>query len=159
MVLMIDIDIDLGLLLHDATRMLRRRFDRRVAALGLSSAQWRLLVHTLREGRVRQARLAERLEIEPISVSRLVDRMEQAGWVARQADPTDRRIKVIVPTEQALAACEGIRAMAREVIGEALLGMDRPEREKLGAALSTLATNLANAETAELGCCGSEDMR
>ncbi len=64
--------------------------------MGLSSAQWRLLIHVLKEERVTQARLAERLEIEPISVSRLIDRMEQAGWVMRETDPNDRRVRLIV---------------------------------------------------------------
>src|SRR3989338_3653906 len=90
----------LGLLLHDAARLLRKRFEERAAHFGLSSAQWRLLVHVLRETLVSQARLADRLEIEPISVSRLVDRMEQAGWVTREPDPDDRRVRVIVATDK-----------------------------------------------------------
>ena len=58
-----------GLLLHDAARLLRRRFEARGGEYGLSSAQWRLLVKLVREGRAAQSRLAELLEIEPISVS------------------------------------------------------------------------------------------
>jgi MarR family transcriptional regulator for hemolysin len=82
----------LGFLLHDSARLLRRAFERRAAAYGLSSAQWRLLAHVLRHGSIAQARLADLLEVEAISVSRLIDRMEQAGWVTRLPDPQDRRI-------------------------------------------------------------------
>ena len=67
----------LGILVHDAARALRRSFDARATALGLTTAQWRLLVVLFRLGPVTQARLAERLEVEPISVSRLVDRMAE----------------------------------------------------------------------------------
>ena len=67
----------LGYLLHDASRLLRKRFEERAVGYGLSSAQWRLLARVFKEEGVTQARLAELLEIEPISVSRLIDRMEE----------------------------------------------------------------------------------
>jgi DNA-binding MarR family transcriptional regulator len=135
----------LGYLLHDAARLVRKRFERRAESVGLSSAQWRLLAITLREGRVAQARLSERLEIEPISVSRLVDRMEQAGWVARQADPGDRRVRVIVPTAQALAAHAEIRALLDEVLDEALSGFSDAERIQVVGLLKRLIANLGEA--------------
>lgn len=136
---------NLGLLLHDTTRLLRRRFEARATGLGLSSAQWRLLAITLREGRVTQARLAERLEIEPISVSRLVDRMEQAGWVARTADPDDRRIRLVVPTERALQAHAGIRTMFQAVIAEATQGFSATEQKTVIALLERMSANLSEA--------------
>ena len=92
----------LGFLLTDATRAIRRRFEQRAACLGLSSSQWRLLMQLKRGGPLPQARLAELLEIEPISVSRLVDRMQEAGWVRREPDATDRRVKLVAPTEKAM---------------------------------------------------------
>ena len=69
----------LGFLIHDAARLLRKRFEAKGSAYGLSAAQWRLLVRLVKEEGVAQARLAELLEIEPISVSRLLDRMEEGG--------------------------------------------------------------------------------
>ena len=83
----------LGLLIHDSARLMRRRFDARASAHGLSSAQWRLLVRVAKEPGIAQARIAELLEIEPISVSRLVDRMEDSGWIERRPDPADRRVR------------------------------------------------------------------
>lgn len=141
-------DLDqLGLLLHDGARLIRRRFEQRAASYGLSSAQWRLLVHVLREGGVTQARLAERLEIEPISVSRLVDRMEQAGWVARQPDPGDRRIKVIIATQSTRQLQAEIKAIARSVYAEALAGLAPQARETLLCGLTTLNETLSKALT------------
>ena len=78
----------LGILLHEAARAVRKAFERRVSRHGLSSAQWRMLVAVTKCAEATtQARLADLLEIEPISVSRLVDRMEASGWVERRPDP------------------------------------------------------------------------
>ena len=130
--------------LHDAARLLRKRFEVRMTDLGLSSAQWRLLAITFRDGRVTQARLAERLEIEPISVSRLVNRMETAGWVARVTDPADKRIRMVVPTEKAIGAHDGIRRVLDEVIDEALVGFTPAEGALFRDLLQRLVGNLAD---------------
>ena len=136
----------LGLLLHDATRAVRRRFELRTQDWGLSSAQWRLLVSLKRDGRANQARLAELLEIEPISVSRMVDRMEQTGWVRREPDPADRRARVIVPTDRALKAFETVHGVAGGVYAEALAGLSESEKAALVKALNKIVENLTGAE-------------
>ena len=105
----------LGLLLHDAARALRKRFEQRTEALGLSSAQWRLLLLVCRKPGLPQSRFADALDIEPISVSRLIDRMETGGWVTRQDDPRDRRVRLVLPTDKALDAYAGIKSIADEV--------------------------------------------
>jgi len=137
----------LGLLLHLAGRAVRKRFDARAATLGLSSAQWRLLVYLAREGRATQARLADLLEIEPISVSRLLDRMEQAGWVTRETDLSDRRVRVVVPTAKTLKAYEDISAMANEVYEAALQGLSAQDRDALVAGLNAIVTNLSGPDS------------
>ncbi|WP_102222961.1 MarR family winged helix-turn-helix transcriptional regulator [Acidimangrovimonas sediminis] len=134
----------LGFLLHDASRLLRRRFQQRGEAHGLSSSQWRLLANVVRDGGgSAQARLAEVLEVEPISVSRLVDRMEQAGWVRRSPDPQDRRVRLVHPTEKALSAYAEVKAMAGGVFEEAMAGMDAEERRMLIEGLSRVVANLS----------------
>lgn len=132
-----------GLLLHDAARLLRRRFESRGSEYGLSSAQWRLLVKLVREGRATQARTADLLEIEPISVSRLLDRMEQGGWVERQPDPADRRIRIVLPTGKAIAAFQSVKAVAADVYDEAMAGLAAAERAALVRALSLVVENLS----------------
>lgn len=138
-----------GLLVHDSARLLRARFEAHGRKLGLSSAQWRLLVRLLREGRATQARLAELMEIEPISVSRLVTRMEQAGWVERQTDSHDRRIKLVVPTARTLEAFADIRSVAASVYDEALAGLSDHERRMLISGLTVVLNNLSGAKSAE----------
>ncbi len=134
-----------GLLVHDSARLLRARFESHARELGLSSAQWRLIVRLKREGRATQARLAELMEIEPISVSRLVTRMEQSGWVERQPDPQDRRIRLIVPTEKTQAVLADIRSVASAVYDEALAGLSQAERGALIASLTVVLNNLSGA--------------
>lgn len=145
------IDTDsLGFLMHDATRLLRKRFEERAAEHGLSSAQWRLLVHLVRSGPMPQARLAERLEIEPISVSRLVDRMEQAGWVRREADAADRRARMVVATDRTERTFEAVRAVAGDLYAIALDGIDPDTRAALFAGLRRMVANLSGPE--DKGC-------
>ena len=137
----------LGLLLHTASRAVRKRFEERSSAFGLTSAQWRMLVHVCKaEGGAAQSHFADLLEIEPISVSRLLDRMEALGWVTREADPNDRRVRRVLPTAKALEVRNHIKSIADEVYAEALAGLPPEQLPLLMDALSTIVANLARAE-------------
>ena len=137
----------LGFLIHDSARLLRKRFETRGSAYGLSAAQWRLLVRLVKEEGVAQARLAELLEIEPISVSRLLDRMEEGGWIERRQDAGDRRVRTIFPTDKSRDAFAAIKGVAGEVYDLALAGLTAEERQTLVKGLNTIITNLADSET------------
>jgi DNA-binding MarR family transcriptional regulator len=153
--LMKSTDIEkLGPLLHDATRALHKRFEERAADYGLSSAQWRLMFQVARAGGVTQARIGEKLEIEPISVSRLVDRMEQAGWVTREPDVNDRRVKLVTPTEKTKRIFDDVRGLAHEVFAEALAGLSESETRAVLFALQKIVDNLS--EPAE-NCSAKEE--
>lgn len=142
-----EIESSLGFLLHNASRAIKRRFETRAAEVGLTSAQWRVLVQLLINGALPQARLAEALEIEPISVSRIIDRMEQAGWVTRAADPNDRRIRIITHTEKAQAAFDDARLMADSIYAQAFKGLPLDAQNTLIATLQTIIKNLGQAPT------------
>jgi len=137
----------LGFLLHDAARLMRRRFEARASGFGLSAAQWRLLVRVAKEEGVAQARLAELLEIEPISVSRLIDRMQEGGWIERRADATDRRVRTIYPTAKSRDAYAHVKSLAGEVYEEALAGLSPQARRALVEGLSRVIDNLSDGET------------
>jgi DNA-binding MarR family transcriptional regulator len=137
----------LGFLVHDAARLMRKRFEARASGLGLSAAQWRLMVRVTKEEGVAQARLAELLEIEPISVSRLIDRMEEAGWIERRTDVSDRRVRTIFPTPKARQAYAEVKGLAGEVYEEALGGMSDDERRALIKGLRAIVENLSDEET------------
>lgn len=134
----------LGFLLHDATRLLRKTFEKHAVRYGLSSAQWRLLVRVFKEEGVAQARLAELLEVEPISVSRLVDRMEQAGLIERRSDPSDRRVRTIFLTDKTRPIFGDMRAVADKVFDHALQGLDAEQRRTIINGLKTIILNLSD---------------
>lgn len=141
----------LGFLLHDAARLMRKRFEARASAYGLSAAQWRLLVRLVKDEGVAQARLAELLEIEPISVSRLLDRMEEGGWIERRLDANDRRVRMIFPTAKSREAFAEVKSMAGEVYEEALAGLPAPIRRATIEGLTAIVDNLSDAETSAGG--------
>ena len=137
----------LGFLIHDSARLLRKRFEKKGSAYGLSAAQWRLLVRLVKEEGVAQARLAELLEIEPISVSRLLDRMEEGGWIERRQDAGDRRVRMIFPTDKSRQAFAAIKSVAGDVYDAALAGLTADEKRALVKGLTAIITNLSDGET------------
>jgi len=136
----------LGFLIHDSARLLRKRFEAKGSGYGLSAAQWRLMVRLVKDEGVAQARLAELLEIEPISVSRLLDRMEEGGWIERRQDANDRRVRMIFPTEKSREAFAAIKSVAGEVYDAALDGLSSDEKRVLVKALSAIITNLSDGD-------------
>lgn len=134
----------IGFLLHDASRLLRKRFETRASCYGLSAAQWRLLVRVFKEEGVAQARLAELLEIEPISVSRLIDRMEEGGWIERRTDSSDRRVRTIYLTEKSREIFGEMRGMATQVFDYAMNGLSSEERRITIHGLKTIISNLSD---------------
>ena len=87
-----DFQRDLMFLLHDVARLLRVDADKRARAHGMTRAQWGILIWLERQPGLSQKELAELLEVEPITVARLIDRLETRGMVERRPDPKDRRI-------------------------------------------------------------------
>lgn len=136
----------LGFLIHDVHRLMRKRFEARAGESGLSSAQWRLMVRVAKEEGIAQARLAELLEIEPISVSRLIDRMEEGGWIERRSDAADRRVRTIYPTQKAKDAYAHIKGIAGDVYEQSLAGLSAGDKAALIKGLTTMVANLADGE-------------
>src|SRR3954463_13030008 len=91
----------LGFLISDTARLMRRRFDQKARHLGLTRAQWQVLAHLARNEGINQVGLAELLDVEPITLCRQIDRMEEGGWVVRRPDPGDRRARLLFMTEKA----------------------------------------------------------
>lgn len=133
----------LGLLIHDAARALQKRFEARASSHGLSAAQWRLMAQLVKAEGAPQARLAGMLEIEPISVSRLLDRMEEGGWIERRPDPDDRRVRMVFPTERSRQAFGEIKRIAGDIYRDALAGLPPGDRDALYRGLATMIDNLS----------------
>lgn len=133
----------------ETSRMMRRFYDRRVAALGVTSSQWKMLSRLAREPGLKQVELAERLDIEPITACRIVDRLEEAGLVERQRDPEDRRAWRLVLTGKAEPMVRQLRSLAEEMAGEAFQGFGQDEIEAMRAMLARVRDNVARAEAAQ----------
>ena len=138
----------LGFLVADVARLLRRSMDRRLQALGLTQAQWRAIIHLSRNEGMTQATLAERLEIQPITLTRLLDRMENAGWVQRRTHPADRRAVQLYLTAQSQPILEQLHALGTATLQEATRGIPPRSERQLVATLEQLKQNLTTAETA-----------
>ena len=109
--------------LAETSRVLRRQFDRRAAALGATSAQWRVMFRLGREPGLKQVELAERLDVEPITAGRIVDRLEEAGLVERRPDPIDRRVWRLLLTDKAGPVIDRLTSVAEEILASALNGV------------------------------------
>lgn len=135
-----------GFLVHDVSRLMRRHFNRRVQDLGLTQAQWQILARlTFMEG-ARQSQIADVLEMQPISVARLIDRMEIAGWVERRPDPDDRRAVNLYLTDKVEPILEEMWSRAAEVRALAVSGLSKPDQETLLKILQKMRGNLAAEE-------------
>lgn len=129
-------------LLADASRLVRRDFDRRARKIGLTRAQWQVLSHVYFDEGIRQGVLADRLEIEPITLARLVDRLEKSGLVERRSDSSDRRVRTLHLMPQALPLIKRIRAIALETREVALARIPARERTMLIEILARIRANL-----------------
>jgi MarR family transcriptional regulator, transcriptional regulator for hemolysin len=135
----------LGYLLADASRLLRRRFEQESRDLPMTSAQLQIVARLARNEGISQAALAALLDIEPMTLSRHVDRMEVAGLVIRQPDPGDRRARQLFTTDLGRTLLAPMRERAEVVYDEALTGLGADERAALHAALQLVVENLSEA--------------
>lgn len=136
-------DQSIGFVLNDVARLLRRNFNRCVQELGLTQAQWQALAHIARKEGMKQSELADILEVQPISVARLIDRMETAGWVERRPDPSDRRATNLHLTDKCDPILSKMKKYATEVRGRALVGIPAKEQQILMDKLLLMRRNLA----------------
>lgn len=132
-----------GFLVHDCAQAMRRNFERRARAIGLTRAQWAAIAHLLRNEGCNQSTLADLLDVEPITLARLLDRMETKGWVRRQPDPKDRRARLVFLTEKAKPMLEQLAAFAADTRAVAFAGFSPEEQERLIDQLIRIRNNLS----------------
>ena len=135
---------NLGSMLADTSRLLRRSFDDRARNIGVTRVQWQVLTTLLRHEGVNQGRLAELLDVEPITVCRMVDRLQEAALVERRADPSDRRSWRLFLTLRAHDLLAQLRPLADALIEEALVGIDISDRDRLRDLLDKIRDNLSH---------------
>ena len=137
-----DLTRNFGFILHDVARLLRTTFDRRVKSLGLTRSQGWVLNYLFRNDGMTQSDLADLLQIEKATLGRLLDRLEAKGWVRREADATDRRVRRVFLTEEAEPALKAMRTKAAEVRRDALAGIAAEDADRFVDTLLAMKANL-----------------
>ncbi|HYD98487.1 MAG TPA: MarR family transcriptional regulator [Alphaproteobacteria bacterium] len=134
----------LGFLSADVVRLLRRRFERALdgAGLGLTAAQARTLAYVHVYEGARQAALAERMGIEPMTLVRFLDQLAEAGLVERRPDPADRRANIVVLTPAATPVLAQMQELGAAIRAEATRGMAPEAVEALLDGLRRVRANL-----------------
>ncbi len=110
--------------------------------MGVTRAQWRVLAHLERKPGQRQVELADRLDVEPITLCRIVDRLEEAGLVERRRDPGDRRAWQLYLKAGAEPLLGKLHGMAEELSAEAFAGLSEKDRTMMREALARVRANV-----------------
>jgi len=135
-------NLQFGWLTADTARLFRTVFARRVRELGLTRAQWLALTRVNRRPGVSQSELADMMEIEKAPAGRIVDRLQQKGWIERRAEPSDRRVNRIYLTELGARVHAAIAPLADATVSDALSGLSASEQTRLVALMSKVKAQL-----------------
>src|SRR5262245_5385138 len=133
---------DLAFLLADTARLLRTLADQEARQFGMTRAQWAVLFRLERAEGLKQSELADLLEVQPITLTRLIDRLCDNGLIERRSDPNDRRAKRLFLTLAAKPVMTQLTAVTERMMASVLAGLDRPAREAMVASLATIKNNL-----------------
>lgn len=128
----------------DTARALKRAFDSCGRRHGVTREQWLALLLLSRAEGTNQARLADLLDMEPIGLCRMVDRLEAAGLVRREADPVDRRARRLYLTRAGWAKVDEMRPVAAEFSAAACAGINPAELDRVIAVLAGIRSNVAS---------------
>jgi MarR family transcriptional regulator, transcriptional regulator for hemolysin len=139
-----------GLLVSDVGRLMRKEFDRRVKGIGLSRAQWSVIVQLSRFEGISQATLADLMDVEPISLVPLLDKLQKSGCIERRANPNDRRAYQLYLAENSEPLLEQLRAIADDFRSEMMAGLDDAAQQAAIESLLTVKANLTKKPVEEL---------
>jgi len=139
-----------GWLMHDVQRLIRRNWARSLKAsgLGLSEPQARILANLLRQKEgLTQTQLAGELEMEKAPLGRLLDRMDEGGYIERRPDPNDRRARRVYLSASGAAAIPAMQAVTRQVFADAFVGVPEDKIDAMLDVLGSIKANLSPLET------------
>lgn len=131
--------------LNDVARMLRTYADQKAAQFGITRAQWVVLVRLDRSEGLKQSELAEVLDLQPISLTRLLDKLAECGLIERRADPVDRRAKRLFLTPAARPLLEKLGDLGEDLMATALVGVAPDSVERMIGELGIVKENLRQA--------------
>lgn len=138
----IDPNSSIGILLYEVSRLLRRDFTSRVEELGLTQVQWRTLTYLRRDEGCNNTTLADYLEVRPITLTRVIDKLQEKGWVERRPHPLDRRATQLFLTDAVRPLLETMYEKSQETRASALQGFSEDEQGILLEYLRKMKSNL-----------------
>jgi len=133
---------EFAFILNDVARLLRTYADYKAAQFGITRAQWAVLVRVERAEGVNQSELADTLDLQPITLTRLLDKLCDSGLIERRADPDDRRVKRLFLTPAARPLLEQLSVLGEETMAAALAGVDRASIQQMIGQLTVVKDNL-----------------
>jgi DNA-binding MarR family transcriptional regulator len=134
--------VSVGFVLHDVARLMRKRFEQRSRDTGLTRSQWHVLAILAKNEGIHQKGLADLLEIQSITLVRLLDKMQERGWVERRPHPTDRRTTLLFLTPQAGPQLAVMRGLGEQTRSEAMADFTAQEQQQLLALLLRMREHL-----------------
>lgn len=137
----------IGTVVAQVARLMRRSFDQRAREIGVTRPQWQVLSVLRNHVGIKQGGLADILEVEPITAGRMIDRMQEAGFVERRADPADRRAWRLFLTERGQELIQQLEPLARDTSDLALEGVSETDKAHLLETLEKMRLNLARRPT------------
>jgi MarR family transcriptional regulator for hemolysin len=139
------IEREIAFNISDVARLLRTYADQRAREFGMTRAQWAVLARVERSEGLKQCELAEVLDLQPITLTRLIDRLCDGGLIERRSDPDDRRAKRLYLTPAARPVLDGLTRLGKDMMATVLAGIEPTAIDQLLAHLLTLKTNLRDA--------------
>lgn len=134
---------EIGYLINDITRLLRRVFDARVRDYGLTSAQLRILSPLFESDGLTQKDLADQIDMEAAPTGRMLDKLEESGWITRCPDENDRRVRRVYITKKVNPYSAGIKKEVEKLFDVALDGCGAQQKQVFAQTLELMRANLA----------------
>ena len=139
------IEREIAFNISDVARLLRTYADQRAREFGMTRAQWAVLARVERSEGLKQCELAEVLDLQPITLTRLIDRLCDNGWIERRGDDTDRRVNRLYLRKAARPLLGKLSGLRSELTATALEGINPTDAHRLLAQLETIKENVRNA--------------
>ena len=136
---------EIAFLINDVARLLRTYADQRAATFGMTRAQWAVLVRLERAEGLKQNELADMLDVQPITLTRLVDRLCDSGLIERRPDLNDRRAKRLYLTPAARPLIERLHVIGEVLMAEVVDGLDDGALDTMNKNFSRMKDNLRQA--------------
>jgi len=141
----IPVNREIAFTIMDVARLLKTYADQRARQFGISRAQWAVLVRIERTEGLKQSELAEMLDLQPISLTRLLDRLADNGLIERRADPNDRRANRLYLRPAARPLLEQLAELGKDMMEIVLDGLDDKANARLLRDVTAIKDNLRSA--------------